>query len=276
MCIRKIMLAGFVSFCVTAVLFAKKADFTNGLEIALLDDPNLYSITDSNDKDPLLDVAEDIRSKIDPRLDPNWPHKWKEEFTEYINSIQARYDEFWKLIPCHSRLLVDLDNDGIDELFVISQGLNDDTWGFANFFCILKRKIHYPKILGSWELSYFQPIEPSLDWDRPGMFMAFQLSVCDFDRNGRKDIMFTYMKIGASASAHYLRILSISTDMKLRDHELWSRKPVTVLDPGSLRPVLIQHNDDGYLPEDCGASVRGRGYRRAYFQWTVEKGFYDF
>jgi hypothetical protein len=65
-------------------------------------------------------------------------------------------------------------------------------------------------------------------------------------------------------------------DMKIRHHRLWSREPVRVLEENSVRPVFIQHDDDVWGPDDCGASVRARGYRKAYYRWTVTEGFVRF
>jgi len=262
-------------------LCAKENLYVEGLPIIKLHDPNAFHFTvptEIEDHDPLEDVAEEIRQKIDPKYKDKWPGGYKKDFVEVIEEIHSQYDEFWKRIPPEARLYIDLDNDGEEELFVISQGLNKGNWwGFDDFICILKKGEWWRGDKDeSWQIAYFTTFDGSKDVWGDDYFYNYSLAICDLDDNLRGDILFTYCRRGGSASAYYLRIISLGIDMEYRDHKLWSRRPVTVLEPDSLRPLFIQHDDDRWRRMDCGVSVRRRGYRRAYHNWTVEEGFYPY
>ncbi len=97
---KTLILVIFTIIYMIGITYARGTSFTKGVDIASFDDPTLYSIPkDPNGKDPLSDVAEEIRKKIDPKSDPNWAKDKDPDYVEHINKIYSRYDEFWKLIP---------------------------------------------------------------------------------------------------------------------------------------------------------------------------------
>ena len=259
-----------------------RAEFKFGSKISLegLDEKSLYKIPDNtNGRDPLEDVSSEIIKKIDPRLDGK---KYNKEFIEYINKISIQYTKLWERIPLKSRRYIDIDNDGLLEYFVISNGMNDDLWGFNDFIVILKKKVIGMKVFDKWEIMFFHIIdenpyhEYSSDGGSKG-FSEFELAINDLDKDGRSDIIFTTMLLGGSAHARFINIISIHPDMKIRYHKLWSREKVKIMDKKSLRPVFIQYGDDYFgCPGDCGMTVRNRGYRKAYYHWTVNDGFVRF
>lgn len=255
---------------------------TSGVALSKLDNPALYRIPKGEIPDPLEEVAPLIRKQIDPANSTAWPDGYSTEYVDHIRRTRSSYHEFWKKIRPEARRYVDLDNDGVAECFVISEGMNDYAWGFHHFFAVLKRAstVEYG-VLDRWELLFFdlllnggQPLYMGAG-ERP-RFAEFELVVTDLDRDGRPDVLFTTLQLGVSAHARHLNVISMHEDMKIRYHRLWSREPVRVMEETSLRPVFIQHDNDVWGPDDYGASVRARGYRKAYYRWTVTNGFVRF
>jgi len=252
--------------------------------IATLDTPALYIVPKVGDApDPLECVAPQIRMRIDPANSAAWPDGFSPDFVDQIRALRSSYHEFWKRIRPEARRYVDLDNDGTKECFVISEGMNDHAWGFHHFLAVLKRSSSEATAVSNrWDLLFFDLLLDGgqalvhAEGERP-RFEEFELAVTDLDRDGRPDVLFTTLQIGGSAHARHLNVISMHEDMKIRHHRLWSREPVRVMEPNSLRPVFIQHDEDDWgLPDDCGASVRARGYRKAYYRWTVMDGFVRF
>lgn len=234
---------------------------------------------------PLIELAEDIRKKIDPTAQPGWPDstKYKMEFIEFIEEIHSDYDRFWEHIRPEACRLMDIDNDGIDEYIVVSNGLNNTAWGFKNFIAVIKQLSTPDENGRNWRFLFFEtfdesecPAYSSKDGERL-QFRNFEIVTGDFDRDGRPDLLFTTMQIGGSDHCYYLHIISQPADMKIRHHKLWSRSPVTILSPDALHPVFVASTGDewGY-PDDCGAAVRARGDRHIYYHWNCNDGFVRF
>lgn len=275
------------SFCVVLIVVALPAlagGVTNawrGVPISNLDDPSLYSVPTKGDDAPLKQVGDEIRKYTDPTLKPGWDKYEKANRIDLARAVSSVWSTFWDHIPVSARRYVDIDNDGTEELFVIGDAMNSDSYlGFHAFFCLLRKaRDHRGWIQDDWEIAYLGKFE-ELDEHEPNAgingFSEHDLVVTDLDKDGRPDILFTYVYYGASASARYLRVISIAKDMQLRDHKLSSRERVRVIEPESLRPVFVQHDDDDWQPNDCGASVRQRGYRKAYYHWISERGFVQF
>ncbi len=253
------------------------------LRLAGLNDPEWIILpADLPPRDPLEDVAELIRPQIDPTQGPRWPDGCKAEYVEHIKSIHADYSSFWERIAPEVRRFVDLDNNGHPELFIISDGLNDTAWGFQHFVAVLKRPEDAAgNISAQWHLAFLKVFDDG-PWvgfvpDHKGLrFREFEIAIADLDRNGRPNIIFTTTKLGGSAHARTLHVISMGEDMTLCHHELWSREPIDIIDGQALRPVFVQHDDDEWMPHDSGASVRARGYRKAYYRWNVNDGFVRF
>ena len=257
------------------------ADALASSGIACLDDPSLYRIPAETEPDPLGDVAEEIRLQIDPTLEKDWTERKSEDFVELMREIHADYEQFWTHIPAGARRFVDLDNDGVEELVVVSDRLNRYAWGFCHFIAVLKqvqdpdgsdatawRLLHLEVLDAVWISREAEPEEQGR-----ARWMEHELVVVDLDRDGRPDVLITSATLGASASSHCLRVLSMHPDMRIRSHTLESREPFDVIGPGLLRPAFIQHHDDEWAADDVGAAVRARGYRKAYYRWTVQDGW---
>lgn len=245
--------------------------------IAVLNDPLRSRLPTDEEMatDPLLDVADEIRRHIDPSLGEKWPDNLKPEYVEHIIRIHDAYQEFWERIPRESRRYVDLNNNGNEEYVVFSEGLNDQYWGFYNFFAVLGKPLHDYENAGKWGVLHLQIITDHIECfqSKPSKWIEFSLAFSDLDRDGRTDILFTRIKMGASASSRQLNVISIHPDMEIRHHDFWSAAPIEVLKPEALRPVFVKHHTDNWVSGDVGAAVRGRGYRKAYYTWNVCDGF---
>jgi hypothetical protein len=238
-----------------------------------LDDKSLYEMPGTMGKrDPLEDVAEEIRVKIDPTLDGK---RYKDHFIKYIEKIRGEYQEFWKRIPLESRRYVDLDNDGVREYFVISNGMKPNSWeGFFDFFAVLKKKKVNRQASDKWEMVLFHKFDqnPHVDCDKCGFF-EFELAVTDLDKDGRPDIVFTTMLLGGSGNTRFLHVISMHPDQGFRHYELRSREKVKIIDKNTSHPVFVQYDDDDWGPDDCHASVLSRGYQEKFFRWSPRDGF---
>lgn len=265
-----------------SVLSSEKPAITEN-QISKLDDPSLYTVVSNvdTDNDPLMDVAEEILPLIDPKKNQKWADGYSTDFVEHINEIYKDYKYFWQRIPAASRYLIDLDNDGTKEYVVFSKGMNESAWGFCEFVAILKQTStpdRNDSDNSKWSLLHvdvFQQMEIALSFDKEerSNWRESEIAIADIDRDGRSDILFTTFQIGGSASVCTMHIISMHEDMKIRKHSLSSLEPVTIIDPMGLRPVFVEHHYDDWRDDDYGVSVRSRGYRRAYHNWTVFDGF---
>lgn len=224
-----------------------------------------YSEDDLGANDPLRFFAEQILEQIDPRNGPSFK-KTKKDYQEQIENIANEYQEFWKRIPASSRRYVDVDNDGSDELFVISAGMNTLAWSFSNFYALLdKQKDASGRESDIWQIVHFGKLHSYL--------RSFHFSVCDLDRDNRHDILVSLMHGGWPEEK--IHIISMHSDMTIRDHSLWSADSFGLLAKDDLRPVFVQYHSDEWKDSDFGASVSARGFRKAYYHWTVERGFFE-
>lgn len=255
------------SFPGSAVENPATSDFA-GEPVCVLDDPSMYNVTDiSSGPDPVAANAEAIRKRIDPTKSQEWSRGgFKEEYKEFILETYSSYDEFWNRIPASERRLVDLNNDGVMECCVVSRGLKTTAWGFSDFFAVFEKDVTSGS--GDWKLALIHVLDNTkwADGDLP-------MVVTDLDRNGRPDVLFTTLAAGASASGYYLHVISISNKGKYAHHTLDSAAEISVLNPDQLRPLFVQSFYDDWGPDDVGASVRSRGFRRAYCKWLSQVGF---
>ena len=247
-----------------------------GSKISLqgLDDKSLYKKPENiGARDPLEDVAEEIRVIIDPTLDGK---KYKPYFIEYIKNNRDDYKEFWKKIPLESRRLVDLDNDGVMEYFVISNGMKPDSYeGFFDFCVVLKRKKVNNRLTDKWEMAFFHKFEenPHVNCDNAGFF-EFELAVTDLNKDGITDIVFTTMLLGGSDNARFLHTISMLPKSGIKYCELWSRQKVKIIDKNSRHPIFLQYCDDDWGPDDtCHAMILARGYQEKFYHWSAIDGF---
>ena len=241
-----------------------------------LDDKTLYRIPEKGEKDPLEDVAEEIRVIIDPTLDGN--KQYTSYFIEYIKKIRDDYKEFWKRIPLESRRLVDLDNDGVMEYFVISNGMKPNSYeGFFDFCAVLKRKKVDNRLTDKWEMVFFHKFElnPHVNRDNDGFF-EFELAVTDLDKDGVTDIVFTTMLLGASDCARCLHTITMLPNAGIKHHELWAQQQVRIINKNSRHPFFIQYSEDDWGPDDvCHAMVLSRGYQVKFYRWSAADGFVE-
>lgn len=250
-----------------------KTNARTGVPIAALDDSSMYRLPEPGERDPLADVGDEVLLKLDVKAR-------MEAMIEKGGPEIPPPDAFWAHIPASSRRYVDLDNDGTPELFVVSVGLQKWYPYLPEFATILRKsKDEYNQTLDCWELlslEAFEQFPAEGSGVTMGRLVEFDLAIGDIDRDGRPDILFTHAWYGGSGEARYLTVLSIQRSMKLRQERLWSREPIRVLEPECLRSVFVQFDDDTWTDRDCGASMRGRGYRKADYNWTAEEGFVKF
>jgi len=103
-----------------------------------------------------------------------------------------------------------------------------------------------------------------------------EIAVADLDRNGRPNVLITTLQAGASGQTYTLHVIGIGDDMSFVRHTLSSGTPIEVMDHESLRPVFPRRFYDGFRPGEPYAAIGSRGYRNAYYQWTIGDGFVRF
>ena len=140
-----------------------------------LDDPRLYRSGPAQGADPLQAAAEVLL----PLLRPN-PLPEGGELEDFTRSGAPRVREFWAHVPPDNRWMVDLDGDGLEEMFVKCPALwpmdEDYVHDDLRFLALLRRESG----AGPWRITYFR---------RLGVNEGVQhIAVADFDGDGKPEI----------------------------------------------------------------------------------------
>ena len=280
---RKLSIPILFAFSIATLPLLSSAQSAAGITTNAIAALNDASASRPCDADVLMKALSDVAEELWPSVAPS--HLRDEE-----GQVTGKADDFWKRIRPEGCRLVDIDNDEVDDLFVLSWGMDihqeKGLGDYQNFAAILsKRRDDRGFAIDEWRVEHLSVFSqesfksnPYATWEEEGWprFRNCQIVVCDLDRNNRKDILFSYMYLGGSASAYYLRVFAMGQEMEIADHTLYSAQPVTVFDESSLRPGFLVMGRDNWRDDDCGASARARGYRHKHYRWNVDQGFVQF